>query len=38
MFGDDALYESDEDFADFVTDSEKAAYEWFENYNGLEDD
>lgn len=38
MFGDDALYEPDEDFADFVTDSEKAAYEWFENYNGLEDD
>lgn len=38
MFGDSDLYEPDEDFADFVTDSEKEAYEWFENYTGFSDD
>lgn len=38
MFGDNDLYEPDEDYADFVTDSEKEAYEWFENYSGFEDD
>lgn len=38
MFGDNDLYEPDEDYADFVTDSKERAYEWFENYSGFEDD
>lgn len=38
MFGDNDLYEPDEDYADFVTDSEEEAYEWFEDYTGFSDD
>lgn len=38
MFGDNDVYEPDEDYADYVTDSKSTAYEWFENYHGFEDD
>ena len=38
MFGDSDLYEPDEDYADWETESEQEATEWFDSYNGFEDD
>ena len=38
MFGDSDLYEPDEDYADWVTENEQEASDWFDNYTGFEDD
>lgn len=38
MFGDNDLYEPDEDYADFETESEDEAWEWFNSYEGITDD
>lgn len=40
MFGDSEIYQPDEDYADWETESEQEAKDWFENYKGfeLEDD
>lgn len=38
MFGDSDLYMPDEDYADWETESEKEASDWFENYNGFGED
>ena len=38
MFGDEDLYEPDPDYADYETESKEAAYEWFENYNGFDEE
>ena len=35
MFGDTDIYEPDEDYADWVTESETEASDWFDNYEGL---
>ena len=37
MFGDEEVYEPDPDYADFSTDSEEEAMEWFDSY-GLDED
>lgn len=37
MFGDSELYEPDEDYADWVTDTQQEASDWFESYRGFED-
>ena len=36
MFGDTDLYEPDEDYADWVAESEKEASDWFDNYEGFQ--
>lgn len=36
MFGDRDLYEPDEDYADWVAESETEASDWFNNYEGFE--
>ena len=36
MFGDVDVYEPDEDYADWVTETEHEAEEWFDNYHGFE--
>lgn len=38
MFGDSDIYEPDEDYADWVVDSEEEASEWFDNYQGFSDE
>ena len=38
MFGDSDLYEPDEDYADWVTESEKEAEDWFTTYEGFADE
>ncbi len=38
MFGDSDLYDPDEDYADWSTESEQEAEEWFDSYTGFEDD
>lgn len=38
MFGDNDLYEPDEDYADFETESEDQAWEWFNSYEGFTDE
>lgn len=38
MFGDRDFYPADESYADFETESEEEAWEWFNSYNGLMDD
>ncbi len=38
MFGDSDIYEPDEDYADWVAESEKEAEDWFENYKGFDDE
>ena len=38
MFGDSDLYDPDEDYADWVTDSEQEAQDWFDSYNGFEEE
>ena len=36
MFGDSDIYEPDEDYADWVTESEKEASDWFDSYEGFD--
>lgn len=38
MFGDSDLYDPDEDYADWETESEQEASDWFDSYRGFEDD
>lgn len=38
MFGDSDLYEPDEDYSDWETESEEEAAEWFDSYKGFSDD
>lgn len=38
MFGDSDVYEPDEDYADWVSETEKEASEWFDSYNGFDDE
>lgn len=38
MFGDTDLYDPDKDYADWQTDSEEEASEWFDSYTGFDDD
>lgn len=38
MFGDSEIYPPDEDYADWVCDSEEEASEWFASYRGFEED
>ena len=38
MFGDCDLYEPDEDYADWVAETQQEASEWFDSYVGFDDD
>ena len=38
MFGDIDLYEPDEDYADWVAETEEEATNWFETYKGFDDE
>ena len=38
MFGDMDIYEPDEDYADWETDNEKEASDWFATYEGFAED
>lgn len=38
MFGDEDVYPPDEDYADWSTDDESAAWEWFDSYEGSTDE
>lgn len=38
MFGDSDLYDPDEDYADWVTESEQEAQDWFDNYQGFSEE
>ena len=38
MFGDEDIYGPDPDYADFSTDSEEEAMEWFDSYEGMGED
>jgi hypothetical protein len=38
MFGDTDVYEPDEDYADWVAETEEEAANWFETYKGFEDE
>lgn len=38
MFGDRELYEPDPDYADIEFETEKQAYEWFDNYIGISEE
>ena len=35
MFGDSDLYDPDEDYADWITESESEAQDWFDSYEGF---
>lgn len=37
MFGDEDIYGPDPDYADFSTDSEEEAMEWFDSYEGMDE-
>lgn len=37
MFGDEDIYGPDPDYADFSTDSEEEALEWFDSYEGMDE-
>lgn len=37
MFGDVDVYEPDEDYADWVAETDKEATDWFNNYTGFSD-
>lgn len=37
MFGDSDLYEPNEDYADWVCETEEEAKEWFDNYEGFKE-
>lgn len=38
MFGDKDVYEPDEDYADWVCETEQQAQDWFDTYTGFESD
>ena len=38
MFGDSDVVEPDKDYADWVAETEQEATNWFDNYNGFEDE
>ena len=38
MFGDKDMYEPDEAYADYETENEQDAWDWFNSYNGFADD
>lgn len=38
IFGDEDIYGPDPDYADWTCDTEDEAIEWFDNYNGFEDE
>ena len=38
MFGDSDLYDPDEDYADWVTETEQEAADWFDSYTGFADE
>lgn len=38
MFGDKDIYEPDEAYADYETENEEEAYNWFDNYEGFADE
>lgn len=38
MFGDSDLYDPDEDYADWATESEQEAQDWFDSYEGLSEE
>ena len=38
MFGDNDIYEPDEAYADYETENEEEAYDWFDNYEGFADE
>lgn len=38
MFGDSDLYDPDEDYADWTTDNQQEAEEWFNSYTGFSDE
>lgn len=38
MFGDSDIYEPDEDYADWVAETEQEAEEWYNNYTGFDDE
>lgn len=38
MFGDEDVYGPDPDYADFSTESEEEAMEWFDSYEGMDED
>lgn len=38
MFGDSDIYTPDPDYADMVFESEDHAWEWFDSYNGFDDE
>lgn len=38
MFGDSDIYGPDEAYADYECDTEDAAFEWFDNYRGFDED
>lgn len=38
MFGDSDIYEPDPDYADWEAETEEEAKNWFNNYNGFEDE
>ena len=38
MFGDSDINEPDEDYADWVAETEKEAQQWFDNYHGFEEE
>lgn len=38
MFGDTDLYEPDKDYADWETETEQEASEWFDSYTGFDDE
>ena len=38
MFGDSDIYTPDEDYADHIAESDSEAEEWFDSYNGFEEE
>lgn len=38
MFGDSDVYEPDEDYADWIAETEKEASDWFDNYQGFSEE
>lgn len=38
IFGDNEMYTPDEDEPDFITEDRREAFEWFDSYNGFDDD
>ena len=38
VFGDSDIYDPEDGYFDYECDSEEEAYEWFDSYNGFDDD